>query len=217
MSMFVLATLVVAACSGGVAYAIDSFHDLSRPSDDGRAPWTAAYKYRVKGTPAKGAEKYEMLFGGTEMLATHLDMRGAVEAKGRGRRSVPITITALVGRGRSSSSTDVFRYDSRKDGPDKPFEYPHMVYFGTRVLDRFDAEISGTPVILEKRRESVAVDGPFVVERLVVGGKTRLSRGALSGSIRYKATGTIATGEHAGKPFKAQVRVKIKKAPIGEQ
>ena len=106
-----------------------------------------------------------MVRGSSEIISDYLSLSGVVEAKARERKTIGISLTAPIGRGRTSAGSDRFRYDTRKEGAAPGLRYPHTEYFGTFGMDRLDSDISGIPLVLEKRKSPVAVAGQFCPRR----------------------------------------------------
>jgi hypothetical protein len=191
-----------------VATATQGVFEITRPGPTKPAPYLCTYKYNVSGTKAKGSEKYHMSVGTAFPGPTGLSCRGQLEASRHDRPSFQFTLFAPIGQGKGSETKFKYKYDSDPLGPEESQVDRSEV---AEALAALDDDLAAAAFPFKKPPQ--AVNGTFDVERLRVKGKAKISRSQLSGSIKFQVTGTISSGEHDGKPFKALLKTKVRRAP----
>lgn len=205
ITLHALAAAGVAAGAASLALAVDAEFDITRPGPDRPAPFSAGYRYKVKGTRAKGGESYHMSVGTSYVSAQGVYSSGSLEASRHDRPSFFAYFFAPTGDGSAGESAGKVKWDSERAPAEE--SSGQRTNFASNLVE-LDSDLGGVA-----KRPPVPLDGTVNVERLRIGGSYRVAKGELSGSLRFVASGTVTTGPNAGKPFKATFKVRLRRAP----
>ncbi len=208
----IIAPAALIAIAGGAAFSSHGSVSINTTRQGPTVPprFDVAYKFKVKGSNAKGSQKFHTSTGNAFLGDSGASFNGQFEARGDIRPTFFNVLFAPTGNGTAGASTSTYNFNSKKMTPEEA--QLELDEFGFS-LQRFDDDIGGTSNA-EFAKTPVGVNGTFSVESLKVKGKVRERNGEYSGAFKYKAKGVITSGPNSGKTFKVSIKAKLRKAPL---